>query len=234
MAGLDMPSVCVASPQNYSNMPLWNLETGCSITGKQTHWKVLLIPQVSEALWCILKISLHCRLLSFPLSAEGCWLSPCHALVPDSVLPTSLPCSTINFWKPSELQSSFPLLQFGVSWITLPNVTTRCSNQKPSGIWSLDSEVSGAHFPAKSYLSVCKDSPALISLINPLPQLCCSLQERWRQFNPLLNCPTMIYIEDCKWSDTILKGSQNLIPTTYRTNSHTLSPFLFAIRNMNF
>lgn len=163
------------------------------------------------------------------------WLliSPCHALVPGSVLPTSLPCSTVNFWKPSELQSSFPLLQFGVSCITLPNVTTSCSNQKPSDIWSLDSGVSGARFLPQTYLSVCKNSPALISLINPLPQLCCSLRERWRQFNPLLNGPPMIYAEDCKWSDSILKSSQNLLPTTYRTNSPTLSPFLFAVKNMN-
>lgn len=43
----------------------------------------------------------------------------------------------------------------------------------------------------------------------------------------------MIYAEDCKWSDSILKGSQNLITTTYRTNFHTLSPFLFAVKNMN-
>lgn len=109
-------------------------------------------------------------------------------------------------------------------------MTTSCSNQKPSDIWSLDSEISGAHFPPQTYLPVCKNSPALISLINPLPQLCCSLRERWRQFNPLLNCPPMIYAEDCKWSDSILKGSQNLITTTYRTNSHTLSPFLFAVK----
>lgn len=178
MAGLNMPSVCVASPQNYSNTPLWNLETGCSVTGKQTHWEVSLIP---PGLWCSVmhsSISLHCRLLSFPFSADGCWLFPCHALVPGSALPTSLSCSTINFWMPSKLQSSFPLLKFGVSCITLPNVTTRCSNQTPSGIWSLDSEVSGAHFPPQSYLSVCKNSPALMSLINPLPQLCCSLQEK--------------------------------------------------------
>lgn len=43
----------------------------------------------------------------------------------------------------------------------------------------------------------------------------------------------MIYAEDCKWSDSILKGSQNQITTTYRTNSHALSPFLFAVKNMN-
>lgn len=94
MAGHDMPAVCVASPQNYSNMPLWNLETGCTITGKQTYWEVLLTPQVSDDLWCILKsasIADSCPshspqmaadfLHAMPWSLAVSCLLPCHALL---------------------------------------------------------------------------------------------------------------------------------------------------------
>lgn len=126
-----------------------------------------------DALWCSSQISFYfCRRKASraPISPY-CFYSWPHTQNPGCSYPTPLPSFTINFRWPGTLQSSSLLLQFGVSYITLPDMTTSFSNQMPTGIYSLNSEVKRDSFLGQTCLSSSKNSSFLISPTSPLSKI---------------------------------------------------------------
>ena len=157
--------LCPLYPPGVPKSPPEDMKTQWNPTGKQADWAVFC-----DALWCSSQISLYCyrRKASRAPISPHCFHPWHHTQNPGYSYPTPLPSITINFRWPGALQSPFLLLQFGVSYIRLPDVTASFSNQMPTGIYSLNSEVERASFLGQTCLSASKNSPNLISLTSPL------------------------------------------------------------------
>lgn len=175
---LEAPSVCVhftAPSPIIPKSPLDDVKTQWNPTGKQANGAVFCdAPWFDcDALWCSSQISFYfcTRKASRAPISPHCFYSWPHTQNPGCSYPTPLPSFTINFRWPGTLQSSFLLLQFGVAYITLPDMTTSFSNQMPTGIYSLNSEVKRDSFLGQTCLSSSKNSSSLISLTSPLSKI---------------------------------------------------------------
>lgn len=127
---------------------------------------------------------------------------------------------------PSKLQYSSHLLQFGVSCITLPTVTTSPSNQMPTGRYSLNANVGSASFLGQSCLSVIIHH---LSFHLPAP-FQNDIGSLW--FNPSIKGYRATFGEECKWLGSwSSRAVATQSPTIYTLISHSLNNFLFFGRN---